>query len=219
VIVSMALKVMSKIVAIAGGSGSGKTTLAKALVGNWPASVAGIVSQDSYYFDQSANFDRDGGKVNFDHPSSIDFKLLANHIDELRKGKAINVPIYDFTTHSRSKETKSFTAHPIVFIDGTLILSQAYLRSFFDCSVFIRTPEETRFARRLRRDVEERGRTPEGVKAQFAAQVKPMHDEFVEPSSAFANVILDGKKTIKALLRELELDGSLDKLLQQNHPK
>ena len=210
---------MPKIIALAGGSGSGKTTLARAVVELFPKGEAAILSQDSYYFDQSSRFDRDGGQVNFDHPSSLDFALLAEHLALLRAGKNIQVPVYDFATHSRRAESLPFAPVSIIIVDGTMILSQPNLRKCFDHSIFLRTPEETRFSRRLKRDIEERGRTPEGVRAQFAAQVKPMHDAFVEPSSHEADLVLDGSKSIKALILDLRADSSLGRSLPQNHQK
>lgn len=175
------------VIAIAGGSGSGKTTLAKRVQQKLDAVILG---QDSYYIDQSAKFDRDGGTVNFDHPSSLDFNLLAKHLKQLKAGHDIEIPIYDFATHKRSTKTQTLHHHPIVIVDGTLILSQNILLPFFDESIFLEIDEETRFQRRLKRDVEQRGRTPEGVRAQFYGQVKTMHDQFVEPSKAQATILI-----------------------------
>jgi len=178
------------IVAISGGSGSGKTTFAKLLQSALGDHKSSILGQDSYYIDQSQNFDKDGGKVNFDHPSAIDFELMASHLQSLKKGQAVEVPIYDFKEHKRQKETITFNVKPIILVDGILILSSKVLLPHFDYKVFIDTPESLRFERRLKRDVLERGRTPEGVKAQFYNQVKPMHDEFVEPSKKSADVLV-----------------------------
>lgn len=177
------------ILGVAGGSGSGKTYFAKALT-EALGEYATIVYQDNFYIDQSHRFDHDGGSVNFDHPESLDLKLLAECLSELKTGKATNIPIYDFKTHSRMKEELPVPATKIIIVDGILIFHPDYLRAQFDEMVFFDTPESLRFERRLERDVVERGRTPEGVKAQFLKQVKPMHDEFVEPSKVFAHTII-----------------------------
>jgi uridine kinase len=170
------------IIGVAGGSGSGKTTFASRLQEMIGPSHCGVVGQDSYYIDQSSKFDHDGGSVNFDHPQALDFHLMGEHLSLIKKGEDVQIPIYDFATHTRSVETIQFTPKRIVFVDGILIFSQEPVLLQLDHKVFIDCPEELRFSRRLNRDVKERGRTPEGVKNQFEKQVKPMHDQFVEPS-------------------------------------
>ncbi len=177
------------ILGVAGGSGSGKTYFAKALQ-DALGEHSTIVYQDNFYIDQSHRFDHDGGSVNFDHPESLDLRLLAKCLSELKTGNGTNIPIYDFKTHSRLKEQLPIAPTKIVIVDGILIFHPDYLRAQFDEMVFFDTPESLRFERRLERDVVERGRTPEGVKAQFLKQVKPMHDEFVEPSKAHAHTIV-----------------------------
>lgn len=189
----------SYIVGIAGGSGSGKTTFARRLAELLGPELCTIIGQDSYYIDQSAKFDKDGGSVNFDHPDAIDFKLLEQHLIQLKNGESIKLPIYDFATHSRRQETISIEPHPIILVDGILILSQENVRAHFDESVFMDVPEDVRFERRLKRDVEERGRTPLGVFNQFHKQVKPMHDEFVGPSKRFATKVVTTETFIKDL--------------------
>ncbi|EQC51024.1 uridine kinase [Bacteriovorax sp. DB6_IX] len=174
------------IIGVAGGSGSGKTTFASRLQDMIGPSHCGVVGQDSYYIDQSSKFDHDGGSVNFDHPNSLDFNLMGEHLFQIKQGSEIQIPIYDFATHSRLEKTNLFTPKRIVFVDGILIFSQDPVLEQLDHKVFIDCPEELRFSRRLNRDVKERGRTPEGVKNQFLKQVKPMHDEFVEPSKDHA---------------------------------
>jgi uridine kinase len=178
------------VIAIVGGSGSGKTTLAKKIRAKLAARGCVILGQDSYYIDQSARFDHDGGAVNFDHPNSLEFSLLAQHIQELKQGRDIEVPIYDFATHKRMSATEFFQHHPTILVDGTLILSQPQLLPLFDESIFLEVGEDLRFQRRLKRDVEERGRTPEGVHEQFYKQVKIMHDQFVEPSKAASSILI-----------------------------
>lgn len=191
------------IIGVAGGSGSGKTYFARALHTRLGAAASAIIYQDNYYIDQSARFDHDGGSVNFDHPSSLDFDLLAEHLGNLKDGNAIKIPMYDFVTHTRQKETINQTPQQVILVDGILLLSQPHVRQHFDLSVFVDTPEQLRYDRRLKRDVEERGRTPEGVRRQFELQVKPMHDEFVQPSLAHADYVVSDLEGFDRLLDEL----------------
>ena len=179
---------------IAGGSGSGKTFFAEALVRQLETmsgqNICEIVFQDNFYIDQSHLFDHDGGVVNFDHPDSIDFSLLARHLRILKSGTFTEVPTYDFTTHKRKKDTIKILPKNIIIVDGILIFHSEEVRSLFDDLIFFQTPEELRFQRRLVRDVKERGRTPLGVKEQFYNQVKPMHDKYVEPTKQFAKTLI-----------------------------
>lgn len=178
------------IIGVAGGSGSGKTYFARELQKILGDERCSILYQDNYYIDQSAKFDGDGGSVNFDHPSSLDFDLLAVGLRDLKQGKSIKVPLYDFATHTRKIETIECHPKKIILVDGILILDSSVVRAALDEAVFFDTPEELRFKRRLDRDIHERGRTPEGVKKQFDLQVKPMHNQFVEPSKIFAQTIV-----------------------------
>lgn len=187
-------EIMSNIyvLGVTGGSGSGKTYFAHALAKKLGADQAFVLYQDNYYIDQSHKFDHDGGAVNFDHPNALDFDLMAMHLEKMKRKQSIEIPIYDFATHKRKPHTISQEAKKVIIVDGILILGQPKLRELFTESVFVETPESVRFNRRLCRDVEQRGRTPEGVKAQFQAQVKPMHDAFVEPSKEHATYINSG---------------------------
>ena len=180
----------SFLLGVAGGSGSGKTFFAQALQAELGKDLCEIISQDNFYIDQSKNFDYDGGSVNFDHPDSIDFSLLTEQVAQLKQGQEIKIPIYDFVTHSRKSETILIKPKPLIIIDGILIFHPPTLRTIFDDTIFFDTPEDLRFQRRLERDIKERGREPEGVRKQFYNQVKPMHDQFVEPSKAFAKSIV-----------------------------
>lgn len=177
-------------IGIAGGSGSGKTTFASRLLEQLPAGAAQILGQDNYYRDQSHKFDRDGGAVNFDHPDALELDLLASQIDQLKTGQHVQVPKYCFVSHTRLTETILITPPKILLVDGTLIFSNDNICNALDEMVFIEVEERIRFERRLKRDTEERGRTPEGVQEQFIKQVKPMHDQFVEPSKHRAGHIV-----------------------------
>lgn len=179
------------ILGVAGGSGSGKTYFAQALAKRLGEKHCTIISQDNFYIDQSHRFDFDGGSVNFDHPDSIDFELLAQSLKSLKSGQRTEVPVYDFVTHSRKAETIAVDPTPVIIVDGILIFHSEPVRNEFHDTIFFDTSEELRFARRLERDVKERGRTPDGVKAQFIRQVKPMHDEFVQPSRVHAKTIIN----------------------------
>lgn len=187
---------------VAGGSGSGKTYFAEALRAALGSGICEIVYQDNFYIDQSKRFDHDGGSVNFDHPDAIDFPLLAERLAHLRAGNHTQIPIYDFKTHSRKAEKLEIDPKPIIIVDGILIFHHQGVREQFDQLVFFDTPEELRYSRRLRRDVEERGRTPEGVKAQFDRQVKPMHDQFVAPSVKFAHRVVRDAGEFSGVLAE-----------------
>lgn len=179
------------VLCITGGSGSGKTTLAKRLRSLLGPDHCAVLSQDSYYHDQSARFKEDGGmEVNFDHPSALDFDLMCVHLTKLRQGLAVDIPQYDFVTHQRLKESVTFPPLPMIIVDGILVLTHEGVRTQLDSIVFLDVPEDIRFERRFRRDVVERGRKPEGVKKQFYNQVKPMHDQFIEPMKRFATTLL-----------------------------
>ncbi len=180
------------IIGIAGGSGSGKTFFAQALHKKLGKECSLLIYQDNFYKDQSSKFDFDGGSVNFDHPESIDFNLLAKQLCLLKDNKSVEIPMYEFSTHTRKEETVKTEPKKVIIVDGILLLSQSNMREIFDISVFVETPEEIRFQRRLQRDITERGRTREGVINQFEKQVKPMHDKFVEPSKIHADHVNSG---------------------------
>lgn len=179
------------ILGVAGGSGSGKTYFARALVSRLGQHFCEVVCQDNFYIDQSARFDGDGGSVNFDHPDSIDFRLLAKCLKELKTGNETMIPEYDFATHKRKSSQTRIPPKPVILVDGILIFHDPSVREIFDDLVFFDTPEQIRYQRRLERDVKERGRTPEGVQRQFELQVKPMHDLFVEPSKTHARRVVN----------------------------
>lgn len=190
------------ILGVAGGSGSGKTYFARAIHRTLGEDFCEIVYQDNFYIDQSKKFDFDGGSVNFDHPESIDFTLLGKKLQQLKTGKPTEIPIYDFSTHSRKSETLLIQPKPVIIVDGILIFHAGEVRTHFDDLVFFDTPEDLRFSRRLQRDVEERGRTEEGVRNQFLRQVKPMHDQYVEPSKLFAKKVVKEISEFNFVLNE-----------------
>jgi uridine kinase len=190
------------IVGVAGGSGSGKTYFARELQRKLGIDNCSILYQDNYYIDQSHRFDGDGGSVNFDHPDSLEFTLLAKHLSKLKKGESVEVPLYEFATHKRLEKTLPFKPSKIILVDGILILNSPEVREQLDEAIFFDTPEELRFERRLHRDVNERGRTPEGVRKQFELQVRPMHNQFVEPSKKFAHTIVHDLGEYEETLKE-----------------
>jgi Uridine kinase len=190
------------IIGVAGGSGSGKTHFARELQLLLGEANCIILFQDNYYHDQSAKFDGDGGSVNFDHPSSLDFPLLAEGLRTLKQNQPLNIPIYDFVTHSRKKETLLGLPKKVVLVDGILILHSEEVRNELDEAIFFDTPEFLRFERRLTRDVHERGRTPDGVRKQFELQVRPMHDQFVEPSKVYAQTLISDLGEYSLALKE-----------------
>jgi uridine kinase len=187
---------------IAGGSGSGKTYFANSLRDALGLDVCEIVLQDNFYLDQSEKFDFDGGAVNFDHPEAIDFEKLASCLRELRQGLATEIPIYNFVTHAREQQTKTIQPKAVILVDGILLFHLPVVRAIFDEMIFFDAPEALRFQRRLERDVRERGRTLEGVKAQFFGQVKPMHDQFVEPTKGYAHRIVEDSGSFDELFNE-----------------
>lgn len=191
------------VLGVAGGSGSGKTFFAKALIERLGSSLCEIVYQDNFYIDQSEKFDVDGGKVNFDHPSSIDFDLLALTLQKLRAGLETEIPIYDFAHHQRMPDTLVVKPLTVIVVDGILIFHSKKVRDLCHQRIFFHTSEEIRFKRRLERDVRERGRTPEGVRTQFVNQVKPMHDTFVEPSRIHAGQIVSDSIEFNKILDTL----------------
>lgn len=195
---------MAFILGVSGGSGSGKTYFARKLCEILPENSCSLIYQDNFYIDQSHRFDYDGGSVNFDHPDSIDFSLLAEKLNILSSGQDCEIPLYDFATHSRLKETETVKCHKIILVDGILILHDEKVRQSLDKTVFFDTPKELRYSRRLKRDVEERGRTPEGVRAQFEAQVEPMHQKFVAPSREYADWLCADPMEFGTILMEVK---------------
>ena len=182
-----------------GGSGAGKTTLAWGLEDRLGADVS-VLWFDEYYHDLVHLTPDERALVNYDHPDSLDVDLLVSHLDGLLAGRPAEVPVYDFTTHTRTGTTRRVDPRPVIVVDGILVLAFPVIRERLDVSVFVEAPAEVRLARRLDRDVRERGRTPESVRTQFAATVAPMHDAFVSPCRDLADLTLDGQGDLVANL-------------------
>ncbi len=175
---------------VAGGTASGKTTVAREILGAVGASQIAYLPHDAYYRDQPDLSLEERSKVNYDHPNSLETKLLIKHIRALIAGKSVEVPVYDFTIHRRTQDTVTVEPSPIILVDGILIFTKRKLRELMDIKVFVDTPADVRFIRRMKRDIEERGRTLDSVVAQYLETVRPMHIKFVEPSKQFADVII-----------------------------
>ena len=180
----------SLVIGIAGGSGSGKTTVAQEILQRVGPDRIAYIQHDSYYKDLTGLPPAQRAEVNFDHPNSLETELLICHIEKLRSGQAIEVPIYDFSTHSRTEKSLTVNPRGVIVVEGILIFVEATLRSLFDVKLFVDTDADVRLIRRLQRDITERNRTVESVIKQYQATVRPMHLEFVEPSKRYADVII-----------------------------
>jgi len=180
----------SLVIGIAGGSGSGKTTVAQEILQRVGPDRIAFLQHDFYYKDLSGLPPTQRDAVNFDHPDSLETELLAQHIASLRDGRAVEVPIYDFSTDSRTSQTFTVQPHRVILVEGILIFTEAALRNMFDVKIFVDTDSDLRFIRRLERDITERGRTTASVIKQYQSTVRPMHLEFVEPSKRYADVII-----------------------------
>jgi uridine kinase len=181
---------VSLIIGICGGTGSGKTTVANRILESVSADEVVFIQQDSYYRNIN-DLPLDIRNIaNFDHPDALDNDLLVNHVRRLKAGEAVELPLYDFKTSTRMNDTRHVESKPIVIVEGILIFSDPRLLAQMDIKVFVDTPDDIRFIRRLRRDLAERGRTVESVIEQYIATVRPMHMQFVEPSKRHADVII-----------------------------
>jgi uridine kinase len=178
------------IIGICGGTGSGKTTIARRIVESVGAENVVLVEQDSYYRNLSDMPLDERHHANFDHPDSIDSDLLVNHLKRLRNGQSIDMPIYDFVSHTRKEESELIDPKPVVIVEGILIFAESAILDLLDVRVFVDTPDDVRLIRRLRRDVQERGRSFERTLWQYEHTIRPMHYEFVEPSKRHADIII-----------------------------
>ena len=198
----------AKAVGICGGSCSGKTTLTERIFKALGPDQCVILPQDDYFFGLSDEPEGKGGP-NFDHPHAVDFDQMCAQLIQLKKGEAIDRPLYDFPTHMPKLETERTEPRPVILIDGILILQHQPLRELLDLSVFVECDSRTRFERRLERDVRERGRSAQSVEKQFANQVGPMHDLHVEPSKRHADVVINSQQS------ELALNAAFDLVISK----
>lgn len=177
-------------IGVAGGSGSGKTTVALKVVERVGFDQIAYLSHDAYYRDASNLPPAERAQLNFDHPDSLDNDLLISQLKQLQAGQPVEIPVYDFKTHSRLAETRRIDPQPVILVEGILIFADKQLRDLMDVKIFVDTDADLRLIRRLQRDIGERGRSPDSVIQQYLRTVRPMHLEFVEPSKRYADVII-----------------------------
>jgi uridine kinase len=177
-------------IGICGGTGSGKTTIARAIVDAVGAERVVLIEQDSYYRNLADMPLDERHQANFDHPDSIDSDMLVNHLMRLKQGLTVEMPLYDFVTHTRSDQIELIEPKPVVLVEGILIFAESRVLDLLDVRIFVDTPSDVRLMRRLRRDIIERGRTFERTLDQYERTIRPMHYEFVEPSKRHADIII-----------------------------
>jgi uridine kinase len=182
------------IIGIAGGTGSGKTTVVHQIMNELPQTEVGIISQDSYYKENKGLSFEERALINFDHPRAIDFDLLVSHLKDLKEGKTIEQPVYSFVTHNRTDDTVITHPRKVMIVEGILILANPELREMFDVKIFVHADSDERLIRRLKRDIAERGRDMEEVLNRYQNTLKPMHQQFIEPTKAFADIIIPNDK-------------------------
>ena len=182
------------IIGIAGGTGCGKTTVVNQILNELPDGEVGVISQDSYYKDSSHLTYEERVNTNFDHPRSIDFELLVEHLDLLKRGEVINQPIYSFVQHNRTGDTILTQPRKVMIVEGILILTNPELREMFDIKIFVHADSDERLIRRLKRDLAERGRNINQVLERYQSTLKPMHDQFIEPMKEYADIIIPNNK-------------------------
>ncbi len=182
------------IIGIAGGTGSGKTTVVNQILNELPTAEVTVISQDSYYSKNDNLSYKERCGINFDHPRAIDFDLLIDHMKELKKGNVIEQPIYSFVTHNRSSDTIITHPRKVVIVEGILIFTNKVLRDLMDIKIFVHADSDERLIRRLRRDIKERGRSIEEVLQRYQDTLKPMHQQFIEPTKNYADIIIPNDK-------------------------
>ena len=182
------------VIGIAGGTGCGKTTVVNQILKELPEGEVGVISQDSYYKDTSHMDYDERVKINFDHPKSIDFDLLSAHIQDLKAGNAIHQPVYSFVQHNRTGDTILTHPRKVMIVEGILILTNPELRAMFDIKIFVHADSDERLIRRLKRDITERGRDIDEVLMRYQNTLKPMHEQFIEPTKEYADMIIPNNK-------------------------
>ena len=182
------------IIGIAGGTGCGKTTVVNTILNELPEGEVGVISQDSYYKDTSHLSYDERVNINFDHPRSIDFDLLVNHLKQLKKGKSIDQPVYSFVKHNRTGDTIKTKPRKVMIVEGILILTNPEIRDLFDIKIFVHADSDERLIRRLKRDISERGRDINEVLTRYQTTLKPMHEQFIEPMKEYADIIIPNNK-------------------------
>lgn len=182
------------VIGIAGGTGCGKTTVVNQLIKELPEGEVGVISQDAYYNDLSHLELEERRKTNFDHPQSIDFALLETHLSALKKGQSIAQPVYSFLECNRTKETLITAPSEVIIVEGILILTNAKIRDMFDIKIYVHADSDERLIRRLKRDVNERGWDLDETLDKYLTNIKPMHEQFIEPSKEFADIIIPNNK-------------------------
>lgn len=182
------------IIGIAGGTGSGKTTVVNQILNELPDDEVCVISQDSYYKSTDELTYDERAKINFDHPRAIDFDLMIQHISELKAGKVVEQPVYSFVTHNRTRDTVKTHPRKVVIVEGILIFNSEELRSLFDMKVFVHADADERLIRRVRRDINERGRDIDEVLNRYQDTLKPMHEQFIEPTKNYADIIIPNNR-------------------------
>lgn len=178
------------VIGIAGGTGSGKTTVVNQIINELPQDEVCIISQDSYYSQTDNLSYEERTKINFDHPRAIDFELLVHHLSDLKNGKIIEQPIYSFVAHNRTKDTIKTHPRKVIIVEGILIFNSKELRNLCDIKVFVHADADERLIRRVRRDIKERGRDIDEVLSRYQSTLKPMHQQFIEPTKNYADIII-----------------------------
>ena len=182
------------IIGIGGGTGCGKTTVVNQIINELPDEEVGVISQDSYYNDLSHLSYEERSKINFDHPRAIDFDLLIKHLKELKEGKAIDQPVYSFIKHNRTSDTIHTHPRKVMIVEGILIMTNPEIRDMFDIKIFVHADSDERLIRRLRRDINDRGRDLDEVLTRYQTTLKPMHNQFIEPTKEYADIIIPNNK-------------------------
>jgi uridine kinase len=196
----MLIPMPSVLIGIAGGTGSGKTTVAEKIVAALPADQAALIQHDSYYRDRSHLSPAERSRINFDEPDALENDRLVADLEALRAGRPVEVPVYDFATHTRRTEVRPVEPRPVIVVEGILLFAVPALRETFDLRLFVDTPDDVRLLRRIRRDLNERGRDLDAVEAQYLSTVRAMHERHVAPTRAHAHLIIpEGGDNAQAL--------------------